>query len=178
MREVIPLRERKLDIAFLVFFAINLFYITYIVDLEQLVIADPSNFEYPIWPPKWGVDANHWWGGNFDPLQLARPAWWRATIWIDSLFFGPFYAVAIYAYVKGKDWMRIPSIVYGATLMTVVTIIMFEEYVGQHRTPEPLIVSIANAPWFFMPALVIWRMWRAGEHPFTRPAGGAGSGYA
>jgi hypothetical protein len=103
MRTVIPLKERKLDYIFIAFFFVNLFFITYIVDLEQLVIADPSNFNYPAWPPPFLVDMVHWWGNNFDPLQLARPPWWNATIWLDAVLFGPFYAVALYAFIKGKD---------------------------------------------------------------------------
>jgi hypothetical protein len=35
----LPLSKRPIDIALIVFFSINLFFITYIVDLEQLVIA-------------------------------------------------------------------------------------------------------------------------------------------
>ena len=48
----VPLRERKFDLVFMVFFVVNACFITYIVDLEQLVIADPANFEYPLWPPR------------------------------------------------------------------------------------------------------------------------------
>ena len=51
MREVIPLRERKVDWILLFFYTLNLTFITYIVDLEQLVIADPHAFDYPVWPP-------------------------------------------------------------------------------------------------------------------------------
>ena len=50
LRQPIPLRQRPLDIAILVFFLVNLLFITYVVDLEQLVIANPAHFTYPIWP--------------------------------------------------------------------------------------------------------------------------------
>ncbi len=98
MGETIPLAERKIDYLFIGYWVLNLSFITYLVDVEQLVIADPSNFEYPLWPPAPLVDLVHWWGNRFDPVLLARPPWWRATIWIDSLLFGPFYAAAIYAF--------------------------------------------------------------------------------
>jgi hypothetical protein len=42
------------------------------------------------------VDVIHWWGNTFDPVLIARPAWWKVTIWIDALFFGPYYLFAIY----------------------------------------------------------------------------------
>ena len=72
-----------------------------LVDLEQLVISNASHFTYPLWPPPFAVDLVHWWGRSFDPLVIARPVWWKVTIWIDALFFGPFYLMAIYAFLRG-----------------------------------------------------------------------------
>ena len=67
-----PLSQRPVDWIVLAFFVVNLGFITYIVDLEQLVIADRSNFKYPVWPPKMMVDLVHWWGDTFDPLLIAQ----------------------------------------------------------------------------------------------------------
>ena len=164
-RTLIPFARRPADFAFLIFFVVNLTFITYVVDLEQLVIADPNHFTPPLWPPPALVELVHWWGRSFDPLQWARPAWWRATIWIDVLGFGPYYAVAIFAFLRGRDWIRTPSIIWASVMLTNVTIIMFEEMIGPHATPRPGIVWAANLPWLLFPVLVIWRMWR--ERPFT-----------
>jgi hypothetical protein len=165
----VPLRERRGDLVVLLFFTINLCFITYMVDLEQLVIANPARFSYPIWPPGFVVDMVHHYGHTYDPLVLARPIWWKMTIWIDSLYFGPFYAVAIYAFVRGREWIRIPSIIYASVLMTNVIIILSEELFGPHATPQLPIVLLANAPWLLMPIYIIYRMWRY-THPFTAPA--------
>lgn len=169
MNNLIPLSQRRADIVILAFFLVNILFITYIVDFEQLVVADPSNFKYPVWPLPFMVDLVHWWGRSFDPLLMARPPWWKATIWIDSLFFGPFYVVAIYAYIKGKEWIRIPSIIYSSVLITNVIIILSEEIYGPHRSPQLPIVLLANAPWLLMPIFIICRMW-PDPHPFRRPA--------
>jgi hypothetical protein len=160
MLEAIPFRDRKIDWFFVGFFAINFAFITYVVDLEQLVIADPNRFEYPLWPPAPLVDLVHWWGRSFDPPQWNRPVWWRATIWIDVLLFGPFYAAAIYAFVRGREWIRKLCFLWAPVMMTNVTIIMFEELIGPHRTPAPGIVTMANFPWFVIPTLVIARVWK------------------
>ncbi len=168
-RRVIPLSRRKLDIAIVAFFCVNVLFITYVVDLEQLVIANPSHFTYPIWPPGPAVDLIHWWGRTFDHDLLARPAWWKVTIWIDNLGFGPFYLVAIYAFVTGKDWIRIPSVMYASALFTIVLIILGEEWRGQYASPNLPIVLLANLPWLTFPVLIIARMWRA-EQPFTSAA--------
>ena len=167
----LPLSRRKFDLVFLAFFFVNLTFITYIVDLEQLVIADPHHFSYPAWPPARLVDLVHFWGDRFDPLQNARPVWWKATIWIDALFFGPFYAFALYAFVRGRDWIRLPGIIWASVMMTNVTIIMSEEIFGPFASPRLLIVTLANAPWFLFPVALIARLWR--EAPF-RPAAPSG----
>lgn len=169
MREAIPLSERKQDFAILGFFWVNILFITYQIDLEQLVIANTNDFEYPVWPLRPVIDMVHWWGSNFDPLLMERPMWWKMTIWIDLIFFGPFYVAGIYAFTKGKDWIRVPSIIYASVIMTNVTIILGEEIWGEHAGPNLAVVLFANGPWFLIPAFIIVRMWNH-EHPFTREA--------
>lgn len=163
----LPLTQRPMDMALIVFFAINFVFVTYMIDLEQLVIADPAHFTYPGWPPAWMIDLTHWYGRTFDPVLMARPAWWRATIWIDALFFGPFYACAVYAYWKGKNWIRFGSIVWASVMLTNVSIILFEEINGQYATPRLGRVLLANACWVIFPLIVLYRMWRSAT-PFSK----------
>ncbi len=167
MRTSIPLKERRVDYIYIAFFLVNLLFITYIVDLEQLVIKDPANFKYPVWPLPFFVDMVHWWGNNFDPLQNARPVWWKATIWLDVLFFGPYYLAAIYAFIKGKDWIRIPTIIIMSILFTNVFIILSEEIWGPVSAINLPLVLLANAPWFLFPVFLVWKMWK-NMFPFTR----------
>ena len=162
----LPLSKRPIDIAVIVFFCVNLFFITYIVDLEQLVIANADHFAYPVWPPAKLVDLVHWYGHNFDPVLIARPAWWRATIWIDALFFGPFYVVAIYAYARGKNWIRFASIIWASVMLTNVFIILFEEVNGEHASPHLGRVFMSNAAWVIFPLIVLYRMGRS-VYPFS-----------
>ncbi len=166
---IMPLRRRKLDIFFVLFFLVNLTFITYIVDIEQNIIPDPYHFTYPAWPPAPMVDAIHWYGQHIDPVLMARPVWWRMTIWIDTVFFGPLYVFAVYAFVRGREWIRIPSIIWGSMLMTNVTIILGEEWAGSHPTPHFPLVLALNLPWLVIPILVIYRMAR-NAHPFAEPA--------
>ena len=165
-RRVIPFFRRPADIAIVAFFLVNILFITYIVDLEQLVIANPAHFTYPLWPPGPAVDLIHWWGRMFDHDLIARPVWWKMTIWIDNLVFGPFYLVAIYAYIKGKEWIRLPSVIYASVLLTNVVIILGEEYAGPYASPNFPVVLLANLPWLVFPVFIIARMWRS-PNPFT-----------
>jgi EXPERA (EXPanded EBP superfamily) len=161
-----PLSRRPGDFVFIGFFVINLFFVTYIVDIEQLTVANPFHFTYPLWPPRPFVDMVHWWGRNFDPALMAREPWWRATIWIDALGFGPFYVFAIYAFVKGRDWIRIPCFIWAGMMFSNVVIILFEEFIGRHPTPRPGIMLAANLPWLLFPMFVVLRM-ALRERPFS-----------
>ncbi|MFH1018102.1 MAG: emopamil-binding family protein [Pseudomonadota bacterium] len=149
--------KRRIDWVLLAYFFVNLTFITYIVDVEQIIIADPNNFIYPIWPPKVFVDLIHWYGRTFDPVLMARPVWWRVTIWWDSLLFGPFYVLAIYAYIRGRNWIRIPGIIWASIMLAGVAVILAEEMWGPHATPNRPMVLALNAPWFLIPLFVLVR---------------------
>jgi hypothetical protein len=166
MRQPIPLRRRPLDIGLLGFFVFNLVFVSYVISLEQIAIGDPASFVPPLWPPRGAIALVHWWEKTYDPLLWARPAWYRATIWIDVLFFGPFYAAAIFAYSRGRDWIRLPSILWAGLMFANVTIIVFDELFGVHASPYPWVVVGANASWFLVPVIVLWRM-ASRPHPFT-----------
>jgi hypothetical protein len=166
VRRSIPLKQRPFDMVLLGFFAINLLFVTYIISLEQIVIETPFAYAPPAWPPRFFLNIIHWWEKTFDPLLWARPAWYRATIWLDVLVFGPFYAVALYAFWLGRDWIRIPSVIWGSIMFTNVFIILSDELKGIHASPHPVVVVMANAAWLVAPFVVGWRVLRS-PHPFT-----------
>lgn len=167
-RTPVPLRRRRADWILLAFFAVNLGFITYFVDIEQLTIANAHHFQYPLWPPKAIVNLVHSYGRRYDPLLIARPAFWKMTIWIDVLWNGPFYVAAIYALIRGRDWIRLPALVWSGSMSAVVLIILAEEHSGIHRAPHFGVILLLNLPWLALPAATILRLRR--EHPFTEPA--------
>jgi hypothetical protein len=164
-RQAIALRRRRTDLIFVAFFVVNAGVFSYLVNLEQLVVVDPDHFRYPTWPPAPVVDLVHWYGRHYDPLVLARPPFWRMTIWLDAIFFGPFYLLATYAFIRGRDWIRLPALVWSGTVAACVLIILMEERYGRWAAPNFPLVLALNAPWLALPAATIWRMRR--EHPFT-----------
>jgi len=56
MKIPIPLSKRRIDSVSIAFFVPNLTFITCIVDLEQLVVAGPGEFESPLWPFPFLID--------------------------------------------------------------------------------------------------------------------------
>ena len=166
------LRDRRVDLVFIAFFVVNLGFITYFFDIEQLTVANATHMTaYPAWPPAPIVDLVHWYGNHFDPLLMARPAFFRMTIWIDVVAFGPFYAFAIYAFIRGRDWIRVPALVWAGVMMANVAMILFEEHDGVYATSHFGMVLGANLPWGLLPVAVIVRLVR--DHPFTVTGSGA-----
>jgi hypothetical protein len=171
---MLKLRDRRLDLVLIAFFVVNLGFITYFFDIEQITVRDAVHFtHYPAWPPPAIVDLVHWYGNKWDPVLMNRPAFYRATIWIDVLAFGPFYAFAIYAFIRGRNWIRVPALVWSGVMMANVTMILFEERYGEFATSHFGMVAAANAGWFLFPVLVILRMRRdqpfAAQRPATTP---------
>lgn len=166
--KTIPFSQRRVDWIFVGFFLINFFFITYIVDIEQLMVPDPNHFRQPVWPPESMVRLVHWYGSSFDPLLMARPQWWKMTIWMDVLFYGPFYALATYAFINGKDWIRIPAFFYSGMMFMGVSIILGEEIAGTHATPHLPLVLALNLPWLLTPIFLTLRLRK--EHPFAGEA--------
>ncbi|MEN3304186.1 MAG: hypothetical protein V7603_388 [Micromonosporaceae bacterium] len=160
----IPLRKRRTDLIFVAFFLVNLTFITYMFDLEQIVVADPHRFSYPVWPPAPVIDLVHWYGNHYDPLLMARPPFWRMTIWIDVIFFGPFYLAAAYAFLRGRNWIRVPALVWSGTMLANVLILLMEERYGPWASPHFPMVLSANLTWLLLPFAVIWRLRR--DRPF------------
>ena len=96
---------------------------------------------------------------------MQRPQWWKDTIWLDVIFYGPFYALAIYAFIRGKEWIRIPAIFYSGMMFADVFIILGEEIAGPHASPHLPLVLALNLPWLLLPFLLTLRL--LPEHPFT-----------
>jgi hypothetical protein len=70
---------------------------------------------------------------------------------------------------KGKEWIRLPSIIYAVSMISGVIMILSEEAFGQYRTPHLALVIAANASWIIFPLIILFRM-GLNEHPFTRDA--------
>ncbi|MHA1125066.1 MAG: EXPERA domain-containing protein [Candidatus Heimdallarchaeota archaeon] len=173
--ERVPFKQRDvarkvLDIIILIFFFINIIFICYLFDIEQLVVS-AEDHQYitdygfdewvaagmaPLWPPKFIIRLNHF-VGLFDQALMLRPTWWQATIWIDVILFGPFYIVGIIAFIRGYNWIRTPSIIWASMMLTNVTIIFIVEFV-EYFSPDWWKIVLANLLWILIPILVLLRM--------------------
>ena len=143
--------------------------VTFLIDVEQVTVVDPARYGQPgftpLWPPEPCVRAIHWWGRTADTLVLARPAWFRVAIWLEIVVQAPFYALALLAFARGENWIRLPAVVYASVLLTIMPMVLGEQLGGPHATARPGLVLAVYSPYVFMPLLVAWRVRHPGVFP-------------
>ena len=135
----LPLRERRRDWVFVVAFA--LFATTsFLLDTVNLMgRPDPHS--------AWFLSRFVYSSGT-DSLILVNPRFVQITVGcVSALLFGVFYLVLIYAFVRGRAWIRLPAVFYA-------------EFVSAAK-------SLAyNLPYPLVGLLLVARVWR--DRPFTR----------
>jgi hypothetical protein len=160
---ILPLRERRVDIALAVVF--TAFTITSIIsDLLPTVgvdFTDPDgNFL---------VRSNYWYAHDADPLFMHPPVWMRIVTGLSALVYMPFYVVLVYALVRGRNWIQLPAVVYATMISTITGIIVFGvEFFGEaeFRTHNPSKFLAFNLPYVLIPLILLVRMRK--PDPFTR----------
>jgi len=75
----------------------------------------------------------------------------------------------MYAFIKGKNWIYYPSIIYSSVLFTIVSVILSEEVWGHTPAKNLPFVLALNGPWAIFPLIILWRMISVGERPFSPP---------
>jgi len=119
----------------------------------------------------WGVDlqaatdpvarAWRWYAESFDPLLLDRRLGIRITFGIDAFVFGTFYLVLVYAFIRRRNWIRLPALLYGAAMLYSIVVYLLMEILSEHTEETNLwMVLLFTAPYTIVPLLLIYRMWK------------------
>jgi hypothetical protein len=153
----IPLKERPRDWFFIVFFSFFVFSSFCSDAFHGLGMLDDTTF--------WGR-ANLWYGRLAgDDFLLADNAFARYSTLVSGFIYGPFYLVLVYAFVRGKNFIRLPALIYvGAMLHGWVEFMWWEYSLG---TPPrvPFIFWAFYLPYGVVPVLLAIRMWK--PEPFS-----------
>lgn len=119
----------------------------------------------------WGVDLRAatdpfgrawlWYAETFDPLLLDRLLSIRVTFGIDAFVFGTFYLVLVYAFVRRRNWIRLPALLYGSAMLYSIAVYVLMEVFSEHaaQTNLPMVLLI-GAPYTIIPLLLVYRMWK------------------
>ena len=156
---VIPLRERPRDWLFVLAFGFFAFSSTF----SDAVVARGV----PLAPdsPSFWARANWWYANGTDPLLLHAPIGLKVQVAISAFVFGPFYLLLVYAFVAGRDWIRMPAIVYVSAMTYGMVLLFGAEFLGDlPPTNVPKFLAF-NLPYLVVPLLLGYRM--RGPRPFS-----------
>ncbi len=164
----LPLRERPIDIFFIVMF--SLFIVTSgIADLIPTLGIEMSPDS-----PNFIARANYNYAWETDPLFLFTadhpvPVWMRFVTGLSAFVYPIFYVFFIISAVKGWNRIQLPAVMYATAISVITGVVVFGvEFFGE---PEwrcqniPKFLAL-NLPYVLVPVLLLIRMRR--ENPFNR----------
>lgn len=158
--DVVPLLERKRDLFFVVAFSFFVFSSLCSDAFHGLGMLDDTTF--------WGR-ANLWYGAwAGDDFLLADNDFARFSTLVSGFVYGPFYLVLVYAFVRGRNWIRLPALIYVGAMLHGWTEFMWWEYTLGTPPRVPLVFWGFYLPYGVIPVLLAIRMWR--PRPFSRSA--------
>jgi hypothetical protein len=172
----IPLRERPRDWFFIVMFTIFAS-TSFLIDTANMVGRPNPHSANPM---ARFVYAH----AGFDPVVIANPRFVQVSVgFVSALLYGAFYLVLIYAFVRGREWIRLPAIFYAGMVVMSTGLYFAVGALGDaplfalacgpgsgfdYKSPNVLQSFAASVPYPLVALLLVARMWR--EHPFTRRA--------
>ena len=158
-----PLRARPFDVFLIVWFCV--FAVTSLIYEQYIVFGVDLAATTDVFGRSW-----YWYASSFDPVFLDTPLWLRIMCGIDAFVFGPFYLVLIYALARGRNWIRVPALLYGAAIVYSTVVYFGWEFLdpGNRADAHLLGVFVVNIPYTVVPLLLMWRMRR--RDPFPEPA--------
>lgn len=175
-RAPLPLSERRYDwffIAAFILFAST----SFSGDLVNLLFRPDPDSHYFFARLVYRVYAE-----GADPLLVTNPRFMQASAGVSALVFGSFYLVLVYAFVRGRDWIRLPAVFYAGMVVETTFLVLVVGFSGDaplfktvcgaaytgfdYTFTDVPRVLMYNVPYIVVPLLLVARMWR--PHPFTR----------
>ncbi len=123
-KNIIPLKERKLDYFFIIAFSAFIF-TSFAADLVNAVSKPSPHSSYFRARTVYNLYAV-----NNDPLLIANPKYLRVMTFISAFVFGPFYIVLVYSFIKGKNWIRPFAFIYVGMIAESMIVLLIAEFTG------------------------------------------------
>lgn len=97
------------------------------------------------------------WIAEYDPVLGNPPLFLRAAAYMELAFQLPFYFVAIYAFLFKRNWIRVPTLMYCAHTLTVVSCYAMEATYGGYELKHPKELACTYGIWVVFPVLLLLR---------------------
>lgn len=145
-----PLSSRKHDWFFVAFFSFFVFSSVFSDAFHGLDLLDDTSF--------WGRANLAYAELAGDDFLIADHPFARfSTLW-SAFVYGPFYALLVYAFVKGKNWIRVPAYIWAGSMIHGTIEFCWWEYSLGEPPRNHLIFWAFYGPYAVMPFLLAYRM--------------------
>lgn len=104
--------------------------------------------------------ALHGYTSTADPLFGKMPPQVWVLMAISLFVFGPMDVAVVYALARGREWIRVPGLLFaGAQTTAMLTYFGLEAYGDLPPISWPTVLA-ANLPYVLFPVLLAWRLRR------------------
>jgi hypothetical protein len=137
-------------------FLLRLILIVYFVTHIPISIFVDLQTIFPVeWYPEVLQKLVKWYASTHGDFLIANPPqWFKTCIWFE-VFQVPYFFAATYALIYKHNWIRVPSLVYGAHVTTVVSAILSEFLVSESLSRnQKLVLFSFYFPYWLMPAIL------------------------
>jgi hypothetical protein len=93
-----------------------------------------------------------------DLLLAANPSWVQLELWISTFVFAPFYVAAIYALVRGRDWIHVPAMLFASAMVYSLVLYLGAQFSAPYVSPNPAKILGANLPYALIAVAFAYRM--------------------
>lgn len=100
----------------------------------------------------------HWWVPTADPVLGVNPIWAKFLAAVSPILYLPFYVIAIRAFWKGSNWIRVPCLIWASLMIFTIALIASEQYWGIWKCPNWGIWFSGYGPYALFPFLLIYRV--------------------
>mmetsp|Transcript_8873 Transcript_8873/g.24083 ORF Transcript_8873/g.24083 Transcript_8873/m.24083 type:complete len:149 (-) Transcript_8873:638-1084(-) len=118
-----------------------------------------------IWPPRVVIDLFHWWCEQCDPVLRINYFWFKIETAYSTFLYAPFYPLAIYGFIYGKDWVRVPILMFAWGMLATCIPISLESVYGHVPSPNPGMFMAGYGAYLVFPFMLIIRLFP--ENPFA-----------
>ncbi|MBV6622509.1 MAG: DUF2781 domain-containing protein [Rivularia sp. (in: Bacteria)] len=139
------------------FFACTSFFTSSFIALNLPLTPESKNFL---------IRGLYWYGQNIDPALIKNPLSLQIQSFIDVFIFGPFYLLLVYAFIKGKNWIRVPAIIYVSAITYSMILYLGIEFMGDYPPNNYLVFLAINLPYLLIPLALGYRMRKT--YPFSK----------
>ncbi len=154
---------RLVDHWFITYFLLNLSLVVLVFDVAIIFCPDPNLTCSILYISEENIKQLYDFAKENDQVMYHHRTWYLVTLYFGLFLWGPYYLFAIYGFIKKRNWIRIPTIIYSSILLFIMTQGISEQIWGEFQTTDIVQMFQNNLMHIVTPILLLIRM---SDQPF------------